>query len=327
MVRMTATLLLAFGLFLTGVAAQQPGGPPDRRERVRQREPGQPGPLRAEGRRPPISPVLAALDANGDGAIDADEIAGAATALKKLDKDGDGKLTRQEYLPGPPGGPGGLAGRGAVPPGEPGEPPGRRPAAGRADFESSPLARDEAEKKVLDVLDDMDRNQRQGMMSVPRDDGRFLRVLTESLAARNVVEIGTSHGYSAIWLCLALRATGGRLTTFEIDAQRAELARKNFQRAGLDKLVTLIEGDAHQEVKQLKDPIDILFLDADKQGYIDYLEKLLPLVRPGGLIVAHNMDARQADPRYVKAITTNPELETLFVNVGASGIGLTLKKR
>jgi len=327
MARMTAALLVTLGLSLTWVAAQQPGGPPDRRSRVPQREPGQPAGPWAEGRRPPMSPVLAAIDANGDGVIDADEIAGAAVALRKLDKDGDGKLTRQEYLPGPPGGPGGLAGPGAPPAGEPGERPGRGPAAGGAIFESSPLARDEAEKKILDVLDDMDRNQRQGMMSVPRDDGRFLRVLTESLAARNVVEIGTSHGYSAIWLCLALRTTGGRLTTLEIDARRAELARKNFQRAGLDKLVTLIEGDAHEKIKQLKDPIDVLFLDADKQGYIDYLEKLLPLVRPGGLIVAHNMDARQADPRYVKAITTNPELETLFVNAGASGIGLTLKKR
>lgn len=195
------------------------------------------------------------------------------------------------------------------------------------DFSSSPLPKAEAEKKILAVLDEMSRNERGGMMSVPLNDGRYLRLLAESTGAKNVVEIGTSHGYSAIWLCLALRTTGGKLITHEIDPGRAALARKNFTRAGVDSIVTLIEGDAHQEVTKLKEPIDLLFLDADKEGYLDYLNKLLPLVRAGGLIVAHNMNARQADPKYVTAITTNPELETLFVNLGESGIGITLKKR
>jgi caffeoyl-CoA O-methyltransferase len=76
-------------------------------------------------------------------------------------------------------------------------------------------------------------------------------------------------------------------------------------------------------VKSLKDPIDILFLDADKEGYIDYLEKLLPLVRPGGLVIAHNINPRMADPKYMEAITTNPNLETII----RSGVGITLKKR
>jgi caffeoyl-CoA O-methyltransferase len=141
------------------------------------------------------------------------------------------------------------------------------------------------------------------------------------------VEIGTSNGYSGIWLALALRATGGRLTTYEIDARRAALARDNFRRAGVDHLVTLVEGDAHIEVTKLREPIDLLFLDADKGGYLDYLTKLLPLVRPGGLIVAHNMRSPAPDPRYVKAITSNPDLETVFLNMHSAGVGVTLKKR
>jgi len=76
----------------------------------------------------------------------------------------------------------------------------------------------------------------------------------------------------------------------------------------LDDIITLVEGDAHEQVKKLKHPIDILFLDADKQGYIDYLDKLLPLVRPGGLIIAHNITPGMADPGYMEAITTNPDL-------------------
>ncbi len=205
--------------------------------------------------------------------------------------------------------------------------PGGPPDGGSRLFSSNLRPKSDREKRVLGVLEEMDRNQRRGSMSVPMDDGRILRVLTEATGAKNVVEIGTSIGYSAIWFCLALEATGGKLTTFEIDEGRAAAARENFKRAGVERLVTLVLGDAHTEVKRLKDPIDLLFLDADKEGYADYLSKLLPLVKPGGLIIAHNMNARQADPNYVKAITSNPDLETLFLNLERSGIGVTMKKR
>lgn len=189
------------------------------------------------------------------------------------------------------------------------------------------MAKSETEKKILAVLADMYETQRRGSMSVPEDDGRILRLLVESLGAKNVVEIGTSVGYSGTWIGLGLLQTGGKLTTFEIDEGRGSRARENFKRAGLENVITIIMGDAHETVKQLKDPIDLLFLDADKEGYIDYLNKLLPLLRPGGLIVAHNINQRQADPAYVKAITTNPDLETLFLNLEASGISVTMKKR
>lgn len=182
----------------------------------------------------------------------------------------------------------------------------------------------EEEKKILSILEDMYLNQSRGMMNVPPEDGRLLRLLTEATGAKNAVEIGTSNGYSAIWFCLALRTTGGKLTTHEIDAGRAALARENFKRAGVDRIVTLVEGDAHETVKNLKEPIDILFLDADKEGYIDYFNKLLPLVRPGGLILAHNVYS--AGQGFIKAITTDPNLETVFQGRG-QGLSVTLKKR
>ena len=166
------------------------------------------------------------------------------------------------------------------------------------------------------------------MRNVSPEDGRLLRLLTEATDAKQVVEIGTSNGYSGIWFCLALRTTGGRLTTHEIDAGRAALARENFERAGVSQLVTLVEGDAHEEVTKLQGPIDVLFLDADKSGYIDYLDKLLPLVPPGGLVVAHNMQRNMADPRYLEAITSNPDLETIFLHKSLfGGVGVTMKKR
>jgi predicted O-methyltransferase YrrM len=199
---------------------------------------------------------------------------------------------------------------------------------GCATIDSSPVAGGDEEGRILDVLEDMAENQGRGMRNVPGEDGRLLRLLAEAADAKHVVEIGTSNGYSGIWFCLALRATGGKLTTYEIDAERAALARENFKRAGVDQLVTLVEGDAHEEVTKLQGPIDILFLDADKSGYIDYLEKLLPLLRPGGLVLAHNMNPAMADPKYIEAITTTPGLETIFLNKSfRGGVGVTLKKR
>jgi predicted O-methyltransferase YrrM len=105
------------------------------------------------------------------------------------------------------------------------------------------------------------------------------------------------------------------------------MARANFEKAGVSDLVTIIEGDAHETVAQHKEPIDVLFLDADKKGYIDYLQKLLPLVRPGGLILGHDMHRPMPDPRYIEAVTKNPDLDTSFVMMESYGISLTVKKR
>jgi caffeoyl-CoA O-methyltransferase len=207
---------------------------------------------------------------------------------------------------------------------EPGGPNGDVPVG----QERSPLASSEQEKRILNVLEEMLYDQYSAMLSVPPEDGRVLRLLAEATGARHVVEIGTSNGYASIWFCLALRTTGGKLTTFEIDARRASLARENFKRAGVDNLVTIVEGDAHSNVAKLKEPIDIVFIDADKDGYLDYLNKLLPLVRPGGLILAHNTtDVGSQMQDYLEAITTNPELETIFLHKQTTGIGVTLKKR
>jgi caffeoyl-CoA O-methyltransferase len=185
-----------------------------------------------------------------------------------------------------------------------------------------------AEKRIMSVIDDLYRNQREGMMNITPEDGRLLRVLTEATNAKHVVEIGTSNGYSGLWFCLALQATDGKLTTHEIDEGRASLARENFKRAGVEDRVTLVMGDAHETVTKLKGPIDIVFLDADKPGYIDYLRKLLPLVRPGGLILAHNTtNLKDAMKDYINAVTNDPQLETIFLHQHERGVGVSLKKR
>jgi caffeoyl-CoA O-methyltransferase len=187
-----------------------------------------------------------------------------------------------------------------------------------------PLPKTAAEKKILSVLTEI----RNGpwMANVVTLHGRLLRILTEATNAKNVVEIGTSNGYSALWICLGLQTTGGHLITHEIDPASAAMARANFRRAGVEHLVTVVVGDAHETVSRLKGPIDLLFIDADKAGYLDYLNRLLPLVRPGGLILADNMNRPRPAPDFVKAITSNPNLETVFLNMQSTGISLSLKK-
>lgn len=278
------------------------------REGERRRGDAPPG-----GGRPPAMPVIAALDANGDGEMSADELENATAALKKLDRNGDGKLAQEEFRPrfgrgrgGPPRGGGGRAASGG-------------------EYDNPPLPKDDEEKKTLASLEDAREGPR--FANVSRADGRLLRLLAEAVGAKRVVEIGTSTGESATWFALALRATGGRLFTHEIDSRRAAIARENFNKAGVGQLITVIEGDAHETVKQHKEPIDILFLDADKQGYLDYLDKLLPLVRPGGLVIAHNMRMPAPNPKYIEAITKDPKLETSFLLMDGAGVGVTLKKR
>jgi predicted O-methyltransferase YrrM len=209
----------------------------------------------------------------------------------------------------------------------------RRRSRGRMGFnfgvkpkvDSPPVARGDKEKQALAALTEMTKGK--WYLNITTREGRVLRQLVESTGAKRIVEIGTSSGYSTIWLAMGARATGGRVYTHEINPKMIEMARANFKKAGVDDIITIIKGDAHDTIKQHKDTIDVVFLDAEKKGYLDYLTKLLPLVRPGGLILGHDMHPPMPDPRYIKAITTNPDLDTSFMMMESFGFSMTVKKR
>jgi len=203
----------------------------------------------------------------------------------------------------------------------PGPTPRGDRSPGDVELEKSPVPLDEFEKQALQVLDNINANQ--PFRNVPEHDGRLLRIMAQSIGAKKVVELGTSTGISGIWIGLGLKETGGHLTTYEIDADRAAKARDNFERAGLSDVITIVEGDAHQKLKDMTGTIDMVFLDADKEGYIDYLNTLMPMLRPGGLILAHNINPRMAHPPFIEAITTDPNLETVV----RGGMSITLKKK
>ena len=196
---------------------------------------------------------------------------------------------------------------------------------GAPEYDKPPVAKNDGEKRALAALGEMTKGT--WHLNVTTREGRVLRQLTEALGAKRVVEIGTSSGYSTIWLAMGVRAAGGKVFTHEIDPEKVKLASENFKKAGVDDLITIVEGDAHETIKQLKGPIDLVFLDAEKKGYVDYLEKLLPLVRPGGLILGHDMHRPMPDPLYMEAITSNPDLDTSFIMMESYGISMTLKKR
>lgn len=169
--------------------------------------------------------------------------------------------------------------------------------------------------------------RRNPMMNVPPRDGRLLHMLVKISQAKSVLEIGTSNGVSALWMALGLKQTGGRLTTLEIDADRARMARENFAKAGLQDRIELIEGDALVTLKTLTGTYDLVFIDAAKSDYKKYLDLIYHRIPEGGVIVAHNAVRSAYSMRdYLDHVTNHPELDTVILTTGNDGVALSYKK-
>jgi predicted O-methyltransferase YrrM len=167
-----------------------------------------------------------------------------------------------------------------------------------------------------------------GQLAVSEEDGRFLRVLVGSTNAKHVLEIGSASGYSAIWIGLGLRQTGGRLTTIEFDPARAKEAAANVQKAGLSDIVRVVHGDAFKEIPKVAGSFDLVFLDAWKPDYRKFFEMVFPRVNPGGLFLAHNVINKKNDMLdFLAAIEKHPLALTTTVSPGHEGISMTYKKR
>jgi predicted O-methyltransferase YrrM len=192
---------------------------------------------------------------------------------------------------------------------------------------ASVTATDELTPSIQKLLATI-RSADKGQLAVSEEDGRFLRVLVASTGARRVLEIGAASGYSAIWIGLGLRQTGGRLTTIEYDAPRAKEAAENVRRAGLADIVTVISGDAFKEIPRLEGTFDLVFLDAWKPDYKKFFDVVFPRVNPGGLFLAHNVINKKNEMGdFLKAIQTHPAAHTTTVSPGHEGISITYKRR
>lgn len=192
-------------------------------------------------------------------------------------------------------------------------------------FAQSKAERDAVLEKLLAELE----AKRGTYTNVPRKDGEFLNLLVKLVGAKNALEIGTSNGYSAIWITLGLEKTGGKLTTIEIDPQRVQEAKENLGKVGLASRVTFLEGDAHKVSRTLEGPFDFIFLDADKGNEMDYFNKLFSKLQPGGVFVLHNAIRFKEQMRpYLEHVSKHPQLDTVILSLTMEdGFSLSYKKR
>ena len=165
-----------------------------------------------------------------------------------------------------------------------------------------------------------------GQLAVSEEDGRFLRVLVAARGAKSILEIGGASGYSAIWLGLGARETGGHVVSIEYDPQRAKEEAANIQKAGMTDVVRAIHGDAFVEIPKLQGTFDFVFLDAWKPDYIKFFKMVFPRLVPAGVFTAHNVinKANDMEP-FLKEIQTNPALFTSIVSPGSEGMSVSYK--
>jgi predicted O-methyltransferase YrrM len=157
------------------------------------------------------------------------------------------------------------------------------------------------------------------LLAVGPETGRLINILAKSLNAPNILEIGTSYGYSGIWLGEAARATGGRLTTLELQDYKSAHAREMSVKAGLADHVDFKVGDALDLIAALPAGIDFVLLDLWKDLYTPCLEAFYPKLNPGAIIVADNMvmPGGEEVARYAKAVRAKPDMETIRLPVGS----------
>ncbi len=167
-----------------------------------------------------------------------------------------------------------------------------------------------------------------GQLAVSEEDGRFLRLLIASHGTRRALEIGAASGYSAIWIGLGLRDTGGTLVTIEYDPKRAAEAAANIRQAGLADIVSVVPGDAFRAIPQLQGTFDLVFLDAWKRDYQRFFDLVFPRLDRGGLFLAHNVVNKSSEMGdFLRTIRTNPGLVSAIVSTSGEGISVSWKRR
>jgi caffeoyl-CoA O-methyltransferase len=193
-------------------------------------------------------------------------------------------------------------------------------AAGAA--QESPGALTRQIQSVLTAIKAADN----GRLAVSEEDGRFLRVLVATRAAKRILEIGAASGYSGIWLGLGARATGGGVVSIEYDPQRAREATANVKRAGMADVVRVVHGDAFKEIPKLEGTFDLVFLDAWKPDYKKFFDMVYPRLSRSGVFVAHNVVNKKNEMMpFLNTIQSHPGLFTSIVSPSSEGMSVSVK--
>jgi predicted O-methyltransferase YrrM len=156
------------------------------------------------------------------------------------------------------------------------------------------------------------------MLNITHDTGEFLSLLIKATNSKDILEIGTSNGYSTIWLADAARETQGKVWTIESDQCKIVLAEQNFIRAGVADRIRMIKGNTEAFLQDQKNVLfDFIFLDADRSQYTFWWPELQEILRPGGLMVVDNAISHLEElVNFTSLVKVNPNFETTLVPVG-----------
>jgi len=175
----------------------------------------------------------------------------------------------------------------------------------------------------MDYLRALDRKHRgtntrhvQKLRQIPPETGKFIALLAVLAPEGTYVEIGTSGGYSALWLSLACREVGRKLVTFELMEEKIKLAKETFKAAGVEDVVELVEGDAREYLDDYKN-VSFCFLDPEKEIYTDCYEKVIPNMIAGGILVADNaISHKEVLAPFLKSVMSDNRVDALVVPIG-----------
>ena len=181
--------------------------------------------------------------------------------------------------------------------------------------------------------DKVERSER--MLSITRNIGLFYNIFLRSTGAKNILEIGTSVGYSTIWFAEALRENlGTKIISLEQDSKKIERAKKNFVTAGVEQYIEILQGDALETLSKISNQkeslskFDFIFIDADKERYIQYFDMSLPLLKKGGVIGADNIvypeRFNELMKDYVNHVKNIPNVRTVTIPID-NGEEITMK--
>ncbi|MCX6544359.1 MAG: O-methyltransferase [Acidobacteria bacterium] len=176
---------------------------------------------------------------------------------------------------------------------------------------------------VLKRIRSVDANR----LAVSEEDGRMLRLLAASNHTKRALEIGSAQGYSAIWIGLGLRESGGRLVTIEYDPQRAKEAEANVRAAGLGDIVRVVSGDGFKVIPSLPGTFDYVFLDAWKRDYQRFFDLVFPRLDKGGLFLGHNVVNKAGElGNFLATLRTHPGILSTIVSPSGEGISVSWKR-
>jgi len=173
----------------------------------------------------------------------------------------------------------------------------------------------------LESLDSVQRSDsteaKERLRQIPPETGRFLAILATCVPSGTYLEIGTSGGYSALWISLACQKLDRKLVTFEIDEDKVRIAKETFRVAGVEGIIDLVHGDARDRINNYQD-ISFCFLDAEKEIYLECYEKIIPNMVRGGILIADNVIShRDILSKFIDRALGDDRIDGVVVPIGS----------